>query len=93
MIISQNCDQRQIALWFLNPFPKLENESDEAAEARRNLKADELLVELQEVVKKQQLTTLDEKIIVHDKYSVLQDEEILNLTKRTANVSKYNLTE
>eukprot|EP00703_Trepomonas_sp_PC1_P004546 JAP92060.1 Hypothetical protein TPC1_16115 [Trepomonas sp. PC1] len=93
LIIQQNADQRQIASWFLNPFPKLEDETDEEAEVRRNQRADELTEELSAVVQKQQVITIDEHTAVFEKYSVLQDDEIVPLSKRTADVSKYNLTE
>jgi ribosomal protein S10 len=71
LIIQQNADQRQIASWFLNPFPKLEDETDEEAEIRRNRRADELTEELVKVVQKQQIITIPEKIAVNEKYSVL----------------------
>ncbi|CAL6087611.1 Conserved_hypothetical protein [Hexamita inflata] len=80
-------------VWFCTPFARLPDEDDTAAEQRKQAKTQEISAEIQVLCGVNPLMTVDESVIINEKFSIVEEEELLNLSKRTQDVSKYNLNE
>lgn len=85
---------QQAAHWFLNPFAKSsQNESDEECLVRKQKMAEEVENNIKQCSQKQQITTVSEDEIVNQKFSIVQESEITDLSQRTATASLYNIND